>query len=166
MKKIHLHSFSSPIGVIRTAATEHGLAMITLPGESNREFLLDVAQKFSECEPAGCSKLNRQAEKEISRFLAGKMTRFSVSLDIRGTHFQQQVLKEVARIPYGKTRTYGDIAHAVGSPRAFRAVGSVNARNNLPLVIPCHRVVAAGGLGGYGGGLSMKKKLLRLEGSI
>ncbi|MCK4301404.1 MAG: MGMT family protein, partial [candidate division Zixibacteria bacterium] len=69
----------------------------------------------------------------------------------------------VARIPYGRTCTYGEIARAVGHPRASRAVGGANANNNLPLVIPCHRVVAANGLGGYGGGLAMKRRLLKIE---
>ncbi|TET95557.1 MAG: MGMT family protein, partial [Candidatus Zixiibacteriota bacterium] len=72
----------------------------------------------------------------------------------------------VARIPYGRTMTYGEVARAVGSPKACRAVGTANAQNNLPLVIPCHRVVASSGLGGYGGSVEMKKRLLRLEGAL
>jgi methylated-DNA-[protein]-cysteine S-methyltransferase len=87
-------------------------------------------------------------------------------LDIRATPFQKKVLRRVARIPFGKTATYGRVAASVGAPNASRAVGQANASNNLPLVIPCHRVVAANGLGGYGGGLTLKKRLLNLEGAL
>ncbi|MCK4574155.1 MAG: MGMT family protein, partial [candidate division Zixibacteria bacterium] len=99
-------------------------------------------------------------------FMAGTLKKFNVKLDIQATPFQKKVLARVAEIPYGKTMTYGDVAAAVGNPRASRAVGTANARNNLPLIIPCHRVVALNGIGGYGGSEELKRKLLQMEGAI
>lgn len=92
------------------------------------------------------------------------MKKFHLKLDLSGTPFQKKVLRKIAAIPYGRTKTYGSIAAAVGHPHASRAVGSVNARNPLPIVIPCHRVVGASGPGGYRYGLKIKKNLLKLEG--
>ncbi len=87
-----------------------------------------------------------------------------IPIEAAGTDFNRKVWEQVSRIPYGKTRTYGEIARTIENPGAFRAVGTANGRNPIPIVIPCHRVVAAGGkLGGFGGGLPLKRKLLDLE---
>jgi O-6-methylguanine DNA methyltransferase len=96
-------------------------------------------------------------------YLEGKLQRFSLKLDLRTTPFRRRVLKEVAAIPYGEVKTYGEIALLAGKPKASRAVGSANACNPIPIVIPCHRVVAATGLGGFAGGVKMKKSLLEME---
>jgi O-6-methylguanine DNA methyltransferase len=91
---------------------------------------------------------------------------FSLPLDIEGTEFQKRVWGQVAAIPYGETRSYLQIATAVGSPRAVRAVGAANGANPVPIVVPCHRVIGAKGkLVGYGGGLALKQRLLELEGA-
>jgi methylated-DNA-[protein]-cysteine S-methyltransferase len=166
MKKLFLHSFATRIGTIRTAATEKGLALISLPGEPRKYFEGKIKRLFSGYEICSGGKVNLQAEKQLAAYLDGRLKQFTVKLDIHASPFQKKVLQRVARIPYGRTVTYGEVARAVGSPRAFRAVGTANAQNNLPLVIPCHRVVASSGLGGYGGGLKMKKRLLRLEGAL
>jgi methylated-DNA-[protein]-cysteine S-methyltransferase len=96
--------------------------------------------------------------------LAGKRTEFTFPIRFEGSEFRQHVWRAVQAIPYGQTITYGELARRIGNPKAVRAVGTANGRNPLPLVIPCHRVVAAGGrLGGYGGGLRLKRRLLDLE---
>lgn len=109
--------------------------------------------------------INKEARKQIVAFLGGKRRQFDLPLDISTTPFQKKVLRCVSGIPYGRTLTYGEVAKAVGHPRAARAVGMANASNSLPLVIPCHRVVAVNGLGGYGGGLALKRSLLEMENS-
>lgn len=164
MMTLYINSFKTSFGTVRTAATNKGLSLIALPGESRKYFEDRIEELFHDHELAQGGVINRKAEEQIIAYLEGRLTKFDLPLEMTGTNFQKKALKQVARIPYGKTRTYGEIARSIGSPRAARAVGSANAKNNLPLVIPCHRVVASNGLGGYGGGLPLKKKLLKLEG--
>ncbi len=161
--KVYIHSFDTVVGKINTAATEKGLALLTLPNESERNFRKRLKQLFQGYEIIEGGKINKQTEKEIKAYLSGKLIKFTVKLDLIGTLFQKKVLKEVSRISYGKTKTYGQIARLVYNPKASRAVGTANAQNKIPIIIPCHRVVASNGLGGYGGGLTLKKKLLNLE---
>jgi O-6-methylguanine DNA methyltransferase len=112
--------------------------------------------------PAGTELVRRQLEE----YFAGKRRNFDIALDLRGTGFQKLCWHELLRIPYGETRSYAEIARAVGRPSAFRAVGQANHYNPIAIVVPCHRVLAAGtALGGYGGGLAAKAFLLRLEGA-
>ena len=101
---------------------------------------------------------------ELSEYFDGDRRAFSMPLDLRGTPFQLACWHALLAIPYGETRTYADIARAIGHPHAFRAVGMANNRNPIAIVVPCHRVIATGGsLCGYGGGLGLKRKLLDLE---
>ena len=101
---------------------------------------------------------------EVNEYLAGERTKFTFAIDQPGTPFQKQVWKELCRIPYGKTISYGELAERVGKPKAYRATGTANGKNQIAIVVPCHRVIASGGkLGGYGGGLWRKKWLLNLE---
>jgi methylated-DNA-[protein]-cysteine S-methyltransferase len=105
-----------------------------------------------------------EAERQLSDYFAGKRTQFELPLEPRGTEFQKKVWRHLRRIPFGKTRSYGDIARTVGSPRASRAVGAACGKNPLSIVVPCHRVVGANGaLTGFGGGLETKAELLSLE---
>ncbi len=104
-----------------------------------------------------------QTERELTDYFAGRRTDFSVPLELKVTPFQQEVLERVRAIPYGETRSYSEIAAQVKRPKAARAVGTANARNPIPLIVPCHRVVGANGLGGYGGGLDLKVRLLDFE---
>ena len=106
----------------------------------------------------------RGAERQLREYFQGKRTAFDLPLHPKGTPFQKAVWQALMRIPYGETRSYGDIARAVGRPNAVRAVGLANGRNPLPIVVPCHRVIGAGGkLVGYGGGLPVKQALLDRE---
>jgi len=166
VRKLYLHSFASRIGTIRTVATDKGLALVFLPSEPRKLFEGKIKKLFPGYEISAGGKINKQAQKQLNAYLDGRLRKFTLKLDIYASPFHKKVLKRVARIPYGKILTYGEVARAIGYPKAYRAVGAANARNNLPLVIPCHRVVASTGLGGYGGGLEMKKRLLRLEGAL
>ena len=111
--------------------------------------------------------LERGVAEQLAEYLAGTRTAFTVPTAPVGTPFQQAVWKQLLTIPYGRTQTYGEVAAAVGNRGAARAVGMANHRNPIPIIIPCHRVVAAGGkLGGYGGGLQLKRRLLRIEATL
>lgn len=101
---------------------------------------------------------------EFEAYFAGRLQRFTLQLAASGTEFQQAVWQALCDIPYGETRSYGDIARAIGKPNAMRAVGAANGRNPLSIIVPCHRVIGQnGGLTGYAGGLEIKKALLQLE---
>jgi len=163
---IHLHSFETTAGTFHAAATESKLVLLELPGSSRRAFEKSVRAMYTDSEFGGGNAVTKLAEKEVKAYLVGRLQEFSIPYELEGPPFHCKVLRQVARIGYGKTRTYGEIARSVGSPQAARAVGSANAHNRLPLIIPCHRVLAVNGLGGYGGGLPMKKRLLEMEGAL
>jgi methylated-DNA-[protein]-cysteine S-methyltransferase len=111
------------------------------------------------------SPLIRKAAAQLEEYFAGKRKTFDLPLALRGTDFQVSVWKALQTIPYGETRTYGELAALIGNPRACRAVGLANNRNPIVIILPCHRVIGAdGSLTGYGGGLPVKQRLLDLEG--
>jgi methylated-DNA-[protein]-cysteine S-methyltransferase len=101
---------------------------------------------------------------QLEEYFAGERTEFTVPMELDGTPFQQDVWAELTRIPYGKTISYGELARRVGRPKGPRAVGQANGKNPIPIIVPCHRVLASTGIGGYGGGLPMKRSLLAVEG--
>ncbi len=106
----------------------------------------------------------REARSQLEAWFAGQLYTFDLPLELEGTPFQKRVWQALTEIPYGETRSYSFIAAAIGAPRAVRAVGAANGRNPVPIVVPCHRVIGAGGaLVGYGGGLPLKKRLLEVE---
>lgn len=164
MEIVHTAEFDSPMGTMRLASTERGLAYLALPRQSGRGFdgWLRRHAPGARCKEAFAP--NRAAIAQIRDFLAGKLHEFDLPLDVRATPFQQSVYEALLAIPYGETRSYADVARSIGQPTAVRAVGSANGANPIPLVVPCHRVVQSGGkLGGYGGGLRLKKRLLAME---
>jgi methylated-DNA-[protein]-cysteine S-methyltransferase len=147
----------SPAGPLFLAASEKGLVRLEF---APRVMKID-SRKFGLCESQ--RDLDRYL-RELDEYFAGTRQEFSMPLDLRGTPFQLACWNALLAIPYGKTRSYGDIARAIGHPAAFRAVGMANNRNPVAIVVPCHRVIATGGaLCGYGGGLELKRKLLDLE---
>ncbi len=164
MSQIWINSFRTKWGTFRTAATEQGLTLIVLPGESHKGFTGRL-KSLGESHPRRGGRMNAEVQNQIEEYLKGTRMDFDLKLDLRGTPFQKRVWRKVAAIPYGRTRTYGEIARALDQPSAARAVGSATGANRLPLVIPCHRVVATEGLGGYSGGLRLKRMLLKLESS-
>jgi len=164
MENVHIAEFESPVGAMRCASTERGLAYVELPHASGRGLEGWLRLYAADAVVRDGFGPNKQAVAQIRSYLEGKLDDFGVALDVRGTPFQCRVWQQLQEIPYGETRTYGEIAEAIGQPRAVRAVGTANGANPLSLVVPCHRVVRAGGkLGGYGGGLPLKKRLLAME---
>lgn len=103
---------------------------------------------------------------QINAYFQGERTSFDLPMDARGTDFQQEVWQELLRIPFGQAVSYGELGRRLGRPKGSRAVGSANGANPLPIIVPCHRVLAAKGLGGFSGGLDRKLALLRLEGVL
>jgi O-6-methylguanine DNA methyltransferase len=113
------------------------------------------------------SSFERMVARQLVEYMAGARRRFTFPIEAMGSPFDRAVWKALQSIPYGETRSYHDVAEAVGKPSGARAVGGSNHRNPIPLVIPCHRVVSAdGSLGGFGGGVDLKRRLLELEGAI
>ncbi len=164
MEIVHTAEFETAFGSMLCASTSRGLAYVQLPRASGRGLLGWLRRHAPDVPVESGFAPNRAAIEQIREYLEGKRTTFELDLDLRATPFQLSVYAALQEIPYGETRTYGEIARRVGAPRAVRAVGTANGANPLSLVIPCHRVVAAGGrLGGYGGGLPMKKRLLAME---
>jgi len=119
-----------------------------------------------ECERDDRDPLLIELARELESYFAGRLRRFEVPLDMQGTPFQMRVWRELEGIPFGETRSYRQVAAAIGAENAVRAVGAANGANPVPIVVPCHRVIGSSGkLVGYGGGLELKKRLLELEGS-
>jgi methylated-DNA-[protein]-cysteine S-methyltransferase len=121
-------------------------------------------------EPPGerndANKWMNQAAEELRAYFAGTLRIFRVALDMEGTEFQLSVWNYLTKIPYGETRSYAQVAEAIGRPKAVRAVGAANGSNPVAIIVPCHRVIGSSGkLTGYGGGLPLKKRLLELEGA-
>ena len=172
MEVLHSTTFVSPIGPLFLAVSEKGLVALEfegrLPGKQTiRPNPLDFGTESQgirfEIEPDWMSGYVG----ELQQYFAADRREFSFPLDLRGTRFQLGCWRALLAIPYGETRTYADIARAVGRPHGFRAVGMANNRNPIAIVVPCHRVIASDGtLCGYGGGLDVKRKLLELEGAI
>lgn len=147
---------ASPVGKLRLIASDKGLVAINV-----RNVLAASDLETS----ASAQKILSAAKKQLEQYFAGKRTNFDIPLDLEGTDFQQQAWRALCRIPYGQTISYGQQAENIKKPKAFRAVGSANGKNPIPIIVPCHRVVAGdGSLGGYSLGLKMKKQLLALEG--
>jgi methylated-DNA-[protein]-cysteine S-methyltransferase len=150
----------SPVGQLKLVASEKGLVAILWENDDPRRVRLDDLVE----EPL--HPLLVQAEAELNDYFAKKKDTFSIPLDMRGTFFQKRVWESLLDIPFGSTRTYGDIARQLGNPTATRAVGAANGRNPISIVVPCHRVVGASGkLTGFAGGLVAKAHLLDLEAS-
>ncbi len=164
---LYWSSVPSPLGECIVMATNEGVCWTGTPGSAvddglfrtNRWFRIDRVVQGEQVEPL------QRAVDELRRYFAGERVEFSCQLDLRGTPFQLAVWQELSRIPYGETRTYGEIAHAIGQLNASRAVGAANGANPVAIIVPCHRVIGSNGaLTGYGGGLSTKAWLLSLEG--
>lgn len=167
MDKAYYGIFNSSLGVIRIASTQKGVCKIALPAESQADFFRWLEAHFSLQNVIEDKGKNEGVLTELESYLAGELREFQSPLDLRGTEFQMKVWREVRTIPYGATRSYQDIAKRIGHPRAGRAVGAANRANPIPVIVPCHRVIGRdGSLSGYGGGLAMKERLLRLEGAI
>jgi methylated-DNA-[protein]-cysteine S-methyltransferase len=197
MEVFHSTTFTSPVGPLFLAASAKGLVALEFdarwPGQQTiRPNPRDLRFEKLGSEKLGSEKLGSEklgAEKqrvennrvrfeestivmrpyvrELEEYFSSQRRNFSFPLDLRGTDFQLACWQALLAIPYGETRTYADVARAVGRPQGFRAVGMANNRNPVAIVVPCHRVIASDGtLCGYGGGLDIKRRLLELEGAL
>jgi methylated-DNA-[protein]-cysteine S-methyltransferase len=149
--------YQSPIGTLRIS--ENGVGLTAIEFFHNQP----VPAATEEKETA----LLKEAVSQLSAYFAGKRKRFDLPLDPQGTPFQLRAWNALREIPYGETRSYKQVAEAIGCPKGPRAVGLANNRNPLPIITPCHRVIGANGqLVGYAGGLDVKKQLLELENAL
>lgn len=172
METLYTSLFVSPVGPLFLASSNKGLVALEFdarnPGQQTirpnpRHVREENKKVVFEEKPAALAPYVR----ELEEYFAGTRREFKFPLDLRGTDFQLACWQALIEIPYGETRTYADIALAVGKPQGFRAVGMANNRNPIAIVVPCHRVIASDGtLCGYGGGLDIKRRLLELEGAL
>ena len=158
----------SPVGPLLVAATDRGLLRVSFDGGADPEAALEQIARVAGSRVLRAPRAVAMAHAELDEYFAGTRRSFDLAVDLRGqAGFAVSVLGELAKVPYGHTQTYGELAMRAGNPKAARAVGMVMNRNPLPIVLPCHRIVgASGSLVGYGGGLERKEQLLRLEGAI
>ncbi|MCP4298549.1 MAG: methylated-DNA--[protein]-cysteine S-methyltransferase [Proteobacteria bacterium] len=148
--------FSSPIGELLLAGDGEVLELLGFPGGSQKKVPEEGWEKVENLFP--------EVTHQLSEYFAGNLKQFNLQLSPSGTEFQLQVLDALQKIPYGETISYGELAERIGRPKASRAVGAANARNPLPVIIPCHRVIGTNGnLTGFGGGIERKVALLELE---
>ena len=156
------HDFDTPVGILRLVGDDRHLERIDLPNAAARAPEAGWRQERRAL-PAALDAAKRQ----LAEYFGGDRRDFDLPLAPGGTAFQLRVWKELRRISYGETISYGELARRIGKPTASRAVGAANGRNPLAIVVPCHRVIGADGtLTGYGGGISRKEWLLRHEGSL
>ncbi len=163
----------SPFGKMLVAGTDRGLIRVAFPhrkGTATRDWealLEEIATVVSPRILEAPERLD-DVRRQLDEYFEGERHDFELPLDWRLTHgFHGKAIKQIARIPYGKTLTYGELAAKAGNPRAFRAAGTACGANPLPPIVPCHRVLpAGGGVGNYGGGPEMKTALLKLEGVL
>ncbi len=151
-------TMKSPVGTLKLVASEAGLAAILWEHDNPRRVRLEAASEDEQ------HPVLLEAERQLNEYFDGKRQAFSLDLDFAGTEFQKKVWHALLTIPFGETRSYGQIAKQIGNASAVRAVGAANGRNPIAIVAPCHRVIGSTGkLTGYAGGLDAKERLLALE---
>jgi len=163
---LYWSSVASPRGSCVVMATERGVCWAGTPATPIDEGFVWLRRRMQIERVIEGEKIAplQQAVEELRSYFAGERVRFTCPLDLHGTAFQVMVWEELTRIPYGETRSYGEIARAIGRPAAVRAVGAANGANPVAIIVPCHRVIGSNGdLTGYGGGLPTKAWLLALE---
>lgn len=160
-------TMDSPYGPLLLATTPRGLVRVGLPNQDADELLVELAERVSPRVLEAPGQLD-EARRELDLYFEGRLEHFDLPLDWQlSKDFRRKVLRAIARIPYGQTRSYTQMATSAGNERAVRAAGTACGSNPIPIVVPCHRVLrTSGALGGYGGGLPMKEGLLRLEGVL
>jgi methylated-DNA-[protein]-cysteine S-methyltransferase len=148
----------SPVGELKLVASDKGVAAILWENDNPDRVPLGPLMVESE------NPILRETERQLGAYFAGKLKTFTVPLDFKGTAFQRRVWEALLTIPFGETRSYGEIARRIGNPSASRAVGAANGKNPISIIAPCHRVIGSTGkLTGFAGGLEAKERLLGLE---
>jgi methylated-DNA-[protein]-cysteine S-methyltransferase len=149
----------SPVGDLRLVANDEALIAVNWENGKSK------GARFGTLVENDNHPVILETERQLKEYFGGKRKTFSLKLELIGTQFQKDVWQMLLTIPFGETRSYGELARRLGNPRATRAVGAANGRNPIPIVVPCHRVIGASGkLTGFGGGLHVKAQLLELEG--
>jgi methylated-DNA-[protein]-cysteine S-methyltransferase len=149
----------SPFGKLKLVASDKGLAAVLWENDDPRRVRLGPLK------PGRDNKFLKEAEKQLKAYFEGRLKKFTVPLDFKGTDFQKSVWAALLTIPFGETRSYSEIARQIGRPEASRAVGAANGRNPISIITPCHRVIGTNGrLTGFASGLEAKDHLLRHEG--
>jgi methylated-DNA-[protein]-cysteine S-methyltransferase len=152
-------TMKSPVGELKLVASDKGLAAILWENDNPRRVRLAPTSEDKN------HPVLVEAERQLKDYFSGKRKSFSIKLDFKGTEFQKRVWAALLTIPFGETRSYGQIAKQIQSPKAVRAVGAANGKNPISIIAPCHRVIGATGkLTGFAGGLEAKARLLALEG--
>ena len=158
MEQIDYQKYQSPIGELVLLASQAGLVGIALDAES------PTLAKYPQRTEKTRHPLLTGVRKQLDEYFKGKRKKFDLKLDLRGTEFQMAAWNALAKIPYGKTASYGEQAAKIGNPKAVRAIGRANGLNPLPIVLPCHRVIGSdGSLTGYASGVEVKKALIDFE---
>jgi len=158
--------FESHMGSVWVASTRRGVCKVSLGAQGEEAFRSWLSDRGAPVPTREEPETLMHAVSQLREYLSGRRQVFDLPLDVRGTAFQSAVWRQVGRIPYGETTTYGAIAQLMGHPKASRAVGGAVGANPVPIIVPCHRVIGAhGALTGFGGGLEVKAALLRLEGA-
>jgi methylated-DNA-[protein]-cysteine S-methyltransferase len=165
--KVAIDSCQTAWGWVGVASSLSGLLALTLPKATQERALKPLFERWGKEQSYDDPRLDG-LKRKLQQYFDGQRVLFDEPLDLTGaTAFQRRVWSAVRDIPYGETRSYGQIAHQVGSPGAARAVGQAMAANPLPIIVPCHRVIGSGGnLRGFGGGLDLKRRLLEMEGAL
>jgi methylated-DNA-[protein]-cysteine S-methyltransferase len=159
VRTLYFSRFASPVGPLKTAVSERGLAVLEFDGTTLTPAKVAANAVWVESEDR-----TREVCRQLADYFAGQRIRFDLPLDLEGTPFQLRCWAALQQIPFGQTISYAELAARVESPRGFRAVGLANHQNPVAIVVPCHRVLSSDGtLGGYGGGLAVKRQLLELE---
>jgi methylated-DNA-[protein]-cysteine S-methyltransferase len=164
---VYCTSFDSKIGLIYIASTDKGVCKISVPRQTKKDFFRWLRDNFDDSEVVDNKSRNKEVMDQLNRYFNGKLAKFTVALDMRGTPFQLRVWKELQKISYGTTISYKQLAKRLGTSRGFQAIGRANAANPVPIIVPCHRVLGTDGtLIGYDSGVKTKEFLLKLEGSL
>ena len=164
---VALRQIGTPIGPMTIGATGRTVVLADFTERAMMPAQLAAVRRRIGPTAFGSSSLLDEVERELAEYFAGAKTDFDLPLQMPGSGFQESVWSQLKRIPYGETISYRELAWRVGVPAASRAVGRANGANRLAVIVPCHRVVASGGgLGGYGGGLPAKRRLLDLEAAV
>ncbi len=162
---VYYCTLATPVGRVLVAASDAGLVRV-LFRRAEASFVTELRRQLG-TEVVRSPERTAEIVHQLRAYFAGRRRAFDLQVDLRRlTAFQRRVLLAAAAVPAGEVVSYGEIARRIGRPRGGRAVGQALGANPVPIVIPCHRVVAASGIGGYGGGLAIKRKLLRLEGAL
>lgn len=157
--KYYSKMIASPIGGLKLVASDKGLAAILWEKDNPKRVRLNIVGEDDD------HPVLLEAERQLGEYFVGRRTAFDLKLDFVGTKFQKSVWAELLKIPFGQTKSYGQIARILGNPKAMRAVGAANGKNPIAIIAPCHRVIgASGALTGFAGGLKAKAHLLTLEG--